>query len=95
MQNDIELLELAAKAAGIGYEYASSEGCAILDARGNWTRWWNPLCDDGDALRLMIAAGILHWVGSEFQYLTDKGPDPLAALRRMAVEFAAQVGKAL
>lgn len=55
--NDRELLELAAKAAGYkpwgadceGYPIFVIEGCPI---------GWNPLTDDGDALRLAHALGM-------------------------------------
>ena len=44
---DQELLELSAKAAG--YKYAKNGGYIVVDGiSGNW----NPLADDGDALRL-------------------------------------------
>ena len=50
---DRELLELAAKAAG--YEYAKHGGYIVVDGiPGNW----NPLTDDGDALRLAVALRI-------------------------------------
>jgi len=49
---DRELLELAAKAAEIEYEYCRIEvgGCLLKDK----AIWWNPLTDDGDALRLAV-----------------------------------------
>ena len=48
-RTDRELLELAAKAAG--YEYHSPAGYIVVDGiPGNW----NPLEDDGDALRLAV-----------------------------------------
>lgn len=50
---DRELLELAAKAAG--YEYAKFGGYIVIDGiPGNW----NPLTDDGDALRLACDLGL-------------------------------------
>lgn len=50
MRTDRELLELAAKAAG--YDYAKFGGYIVEDGiPGNW----NPLTDDGDALRLAVA----------------------------------------
>ena len=53
MNNDRELLELAAKAAGILDELEWFE-----EPYGNcWvqgSREWNPLTDDGDALRLAV-----------------------------------------
>jgi len=49
MSTDRELLELAAKAAG--YDYAKHGGYIVVDGiPGNW----NPLVDDGDALRLAV-----------------------------------------
>lgn len=53
MSTDRELLELAARAAGVRIgnwiEYADAEGFAS-DAK---VAPWNPLTDDGDALRLL------------------------------------------
>ena len=55
MTNDRELLELTAKAAG--YEYAKFGGYIVIDGiPGNW----NPLTDDGDALRLAVKLKIHH-----------------------------------
>jgi len=63
---DKELLELAAKAAGIKY--------SLKDAAQHWEQYgiplpmtmshesptyWNPLTDDGDAFRLAIKLGLL------------------------------------
>ena len=52
--SDRELLELAAKAAG--YEYWVTDGIDGLLVRGAdlLRRPWNPLTDDGDALRLAV-----------------------------------------
>lgn len=52
---DRELLELAAKAAGIGLVW-SSEQESPRDA-GCWNIW-NPLRDDGDRYRLAKACGL-------------------------------------
>ena len=49
MTTDRELLEMAAKAAR--YQYATHGGYIVVDGiPGNW----NPLTDDGDALRLAV-----------------------------------------
>ena len=48
--NDKELLELAAKAAG--YTAFPGHAAQILDSG------WNPLTDDGDALRLACVLGL-------------------------------------
>jgi len=54
---DCELLEMAAKAAGIVGEYHEmGEGMRIEENPGH--DWWNPLTDDGDALRLAHALGM-------------------------------------
>ena len=47
---DREMLELAAKAADLRVKVASNSGRG-LKVHGN-CNWWNPLTDDGDALRL-------------------------------------------
>ncbi len=48
---DRELLELAAKAAGIALENVPMMGAGLLLEKGGV---WNPLTDDGDALRLAV-----------------------------------------
>ena len=54
---DRELLELAAKAAGIELVTGTTR---LASAQGIAT--WNPLKDDGDALRLAVKLGIdLEW----------------------------------
>ena len=68
---DRELLELAAKAAGIGkldFDYPTREGCGmyfgprlpvpdgiVMDVTYTY---WNSLTNDGDALRLAVKLGI-------------------------------------
>lgn len=51
MSTDRELLELAAKATGI--EIVWCDGYATI-----WDEEWNPLTDDGDALRLAVKLNI-------------------------------------
>lgn len=60
MSSDRELLELAAKAAGIkidtdtfGEYQDAHRGMVVADGEH-----WNPLCDDGDAFRLAVKLGI-------------------------------------
>ena len=63
--SDRELLELAAKAAGIETKIVNSYFCvpaewALPDKRrraGDW-RIWNPIEDDSDALRLLVKLGL-------------------------------------
>jgi hypothetical protein len=58
---DRELLELAAKAAGYmpNNNWAWSERAQAFRYRlgGDWIEW-NPLTDDGDALRLAVKLGL-------------------------------------
>ncbi len=101
---DRELLELAAKAAGI--EYWVTDGIDGLLVRGQdlLRRPWNPLTDDGDALRLAVRLrlDILFfdtdepWVeifGIDANAEELFGDDPYAATRRAIVRAAAEVGK--
>lgn len=55
--NDKELLELAAKAAGIEYNTTYGKGFWIEGFYSG--REWDPLKDDGDALRLAVKLGVI------------------------------------
>ena len=83
---DRELLELAAKAAGY------TLGSTTLD-----DDYWNPLTDDGDALRLAVRLelNILPGVAQdgEGRIIVDKTVDPLADTRRAIVRAAAEIGR--
>lgn len=97
---DRELLELAAKAAGhrvIGSH--SAKGLALdEDSDG----YWNPLTDDGDALRLAVklefdfrifiggATVVCHEIDEEIK---EHGSDPYAATRGAIVRAAAEIGR--
>ena len=98
---DRELLELAAKAAGIKHRKGDYE--KGLDTNNGF---WNPLTDDGDALRLAVKLQMLITIGSEETYITANGMmveseeffdennnDPYAATRRAIVRAAAEIGK--
>ena len=59
MITDRELLELAAKAAGINHivytnDYDGSSGLVTCNSVGRHMLYWTPLTDDGDALRLAV-----------------------------------------
>ncbi len=59
MITDRELLELAAKAAGVRHVvysngYSGALGLMQLDLADRQTIAWSPLADDGDALRLAV-----------------------------------------
>jgi len=102
---DKELLELAAKAAGITWTRDYKDG--PMKVMMPFTREWNPLTDDGDALRLAVKLGLtfhtsmtLVTVGVErsFGYeerFDDHNGDEYAATRRAIVRAAAEIGKTL
>jgi hypothetical protein len=113
MTTDRELLELAAKAAGIelqpfAIKPATGDGDGfvgyMVDA-GVWPRgWFNPLTDDGDALRLAVKLQLEIGFGVDtrvysFRRLTavgageNTGSDWYAATRRAIVRAAAELGK--
>ena len=95
---DRELLELAAKAAGI--EHLSSEyyvsGPELWDIERK--RWWRPLTNDGDAMRLAVQLGFVVEPGKcwHSQHGPVFGEDVLmgvmAATRRAIVRAAAEIG---
>lgn len=96
---DRELLELAAKAAAMKDVWWDESGYGYPDPSNHW----NPLTDDGDALRLAVKLGI-HLTNSNTyawasQYWVDAteslGDDPYAATRRAIVRAAAEIGRAL
>ena len=58
-ETDRELLELAAKAAGIEYDFICPTGVHCGDASTMRDYFWNPLTSDGDALRLAVKLDIL------------------------------------
>jgi len=103
--NDRELLELAAKAADILALpfYGHTDGKLYLSNGCEW----NPLTDDGEALRLAVKLGMRleldsDWNRSHAQQI-PKGEwhtcphndDPDAATRRAIVRAAAEIGRAM
>lgn len=52
---DRELLELSAKAAGYEVEWVRNSGCFYRCEEEIGREEWNPLEDDGDALRLAVS----------------------------------------
>ena len=105
MTTDRELLELAAKAAGLRvrtWDGHSGAMCAIDDDRHGLM--WMPLTDDGDALRLAVKTGEPFVVRSRCVttmggLMEDFDPavsgDDLRATRRAIVRAAAEIGKAM
>lgn len=103
---DRELLELAADAAGLGTLWYEPCGCMLL--RSDGYRKWNPLTDDGDALRLaanlQLGISIPPVVDGRIEVVTFYVPiisvveypqnnDRNAATRRAIVRAAAEIGK--
>lgn len=98
VESDRDLLKLAAKAAGIEVDPANMDTpiVSIITTDGDW---WNPLEDDGDALRLAVRLRITPHIDGN---LTDcEGcteahlSDPCAATRRAIVRAAAEIGRAM
>ena len=96
---DREMLELAAKAAGLHIKVSSNSGMG-LKVHGN-CNWWNPLTDDGDALRLAVKLHMQVSVTTEScraETLPCLGvrvndSDENLATRRAVVMAAAAVGR--
>jgi len=104
---DRELLELAAKAAGVEFEKdcKSKWGLWLVyrDDPGEYARrYWNPLADDGDALRLVVKLQLEltafrdHVTAFHATGWCDElnGGDPGAAARRAIVRAASEIGRA-
>ena len=92
---DRELLELAAKAAGIALENISMMGAGLLLKKGGV---WNPILDDGDALRLSVKLGLFNdedFVAELKAIWMYSCTDYYAATRRAIVRAAAEIGKAM
>jgi hypothetical protein len=106
--NDRELLEQAAKAAGLEYTKPADgyDGALGLEVGPNpmRTQNWNPLTDDADALRLAVKLQLLVNV-TEFSSRATNGGllngeelhngDPYAATRRAIVRAAAEIGRGM
>ena len=118
---DRELLELAAKAAGVKNLYWAVDDpeCDWVQSRSpqlpnynvleKWTwKTWDPLTDDGDALRLAVKLQIdvlqnpisktVCCCGTdeqECEVFEEYGTDPYAATRRAIVRAAAEIGKGM
>jgi hypothetical protein len=101
--SDRELLEAAAKAAGIEVveEDASLGGAFWIWTESRSQDLWSPLTDDGDALRLAVKLGIVIEQGDGWSdaggwctvYHSDHKDDPYAATRRAIVRAAAEIGR--
>jgi hypothetical protein len=113
---DKELLELAAKAAGIDLRPMAIKPALpevgdgfigyMADPKQCPRGWFNPLDDDGDALRLAVKlrSDVTFNNFDVFAFPADGSTgcaelynveDPCAAARRAIVRVAAEMGKAL
>lgn len=114
--NDRELLEFAAKAAGIAAEWrewttgrvAEFKTIKYTKHEGYWVNVvpWNPLTDDGDALRLAVCLGMKLSTNLHHRFVTvndeqefyDEAKfggvcDPNEVMRRTIVIVAAEIGR--
>lgn len=101
--SDQQLLELAAKAAGMAPPYDEHGIFSAWVGDPVHGHWWNPLEDDGDALRLAVRLRIsLLSAGSNTacdiphtdEYVWEDAVDDSAA-RRAIVRAAAEIGKSM
>lgn len=93
--NDKELLEMAAKAAGISIiSYQHGKINCTLDGKKNFH--WNPLTEDADAFRLMVQLNMvskhlfLEFLGEENHSCEG---DYYKATRKAVVRAAAEIGR--
>lgn len=104
MNDDKELLTLAAKAAGVRWSPVYKNW--VVDVNGVESRPWRPLTDDGDAMRLAVKLrldiarphaehkGVCVWVDHLSDFIVEpEGSDPYAATRRAIVRAAAEIWK--
>lgn len=108
MSTDREMLENAAKAAGLPPDQWQWSGHGMRELKvhcvphcGFSGPLWNPLTDDGDALRLAVTlkmdvcfgANYVIVRGSVQMPLVNNAGDPYAATRSAIVRAAAEIGK--
>ncbi len=104
---DRELIELAAKAAGMpgGFGKVLMILGSEVDLTGVWyvdadqSQVWQPLVDDGEAMRLAHALDLTVSFGEDFTGVYWKGPVLIGLSdlcpRRAIVRAAAEIGKAM
>ena len=107
---DRELLELATKAIGVHWQDFTLTLFMGEEELREWPYDWNPLLNDGDALRLAVKLWMsvdindrrdltdVIWTGcteSVIELHADHGGDKYAATRRAIVRAAAEIGGAM
>lgn len=106
--SDRELLELAAKAAGISATWhylpdadydAENDGMWLNGERSpDNSAYWNPLHKDGDALRLAVKLELdIAFINCDTLVINvcEGGDDPFKRTRRAIVRAAAAIGEAM
>lgn len=108
--NDRELLELAAKAAGYGEVWYLNESSTTPYIGPKYRigqpveyKIFDPLTDDGDALRLAVKLSMDICFGANYVIVrgsvqmptVNNSDDPYAATRRAIVCAAAEIGRAM
>lgn len=94
MKTDRELLELAARAIGLPGGWSCELGWKIPPTETHSARYWIPLADDGDALRLAIKSKVLMDLTRHLgKLLFEEGEQPSIehAVRRAIVRAAAEI----
>ncbi|HFF2105798.1 TPA: hypothetical protein ACGBGH_004801 [Pseudomonas aeruginosa] len=108
--NDRELLELAARAAGLRshWFFSASEGLQVSHKNGDRRFNWNPRTSAGDALRLAVTLGLIvnpdrenqrtlvsNQAGYEYCAIYWDNLGEMAATRLAITEAAAEIGKSM
>lgn len=100
MKTDEELLELAAKAAGFDFRwelgFPETDGEPTVFDEEGFGQYWNPLTDDGDALRLAVKLRLFERASHcrEFESALNS-EDEYAATRLAIVRASASIGESL
>jgi hypothetical protein len=98
MKTDRELLELAAKAAGLVLEWdGHPDQWQAMYYEGKSYKFFEPLINDVDALRLAVSIpGLnLQWIIAEAWQAHNDLPGRMAYVRRAIVRAAAAIGEAM
>jgi len=108
MKTDRELLEMAARAAGYKIEWVRNSGCYYRCEEEVGREEFNPLDDDGEAMRLAVVCRMTlevsfrrssahAWRGQKEIVAREKhaGDDWSAFTRRAIVRAAAAIGEAM
>gem|GEM_PF-337352 len=105
VMTDRDLLELAARAAGHEISARCMDGVtlALSERKPDGTSIWNPLADNGDALRLAVKLELIVGCYAGSIIVDGKGvtaeehdlSDRNAATRRAIVRAAAEIGKGM